>query len=228
MDDRRWPVGVAYGTRMEAFRLGPLVRALHVSELLRPVVVVAPREPLGDVNDIFGVSPDADLGGLPAEHSPASATADALGRYAEYLDRSPLAAMVVHGGTATAFAASLAAFHTRVPVVHAEAGARTAPQPAPDPADAFSRLVTRLASLHLAPSRHSRDVLLAEGVQPVEIVVTGSTLVEALAHITRAPGSIGEGRAADRGRAAIEYLFGGGDRPADSAPVDEPGVSLAS
>src|SRR5690606_2745073 len=63
MDARRWPVGVAYGTRMEAFRLGPLVRALHVSELLRPVVVVAPREPLGDVNDIFGVSPDADLGG---------------------------------------------------------------------------------------------------------------------------------------------------------------------
>ncbi len=87
---------------------------------------------------------------------------------------------MVQGDTTTVFAAALAAFYERIPVVHLEAGLRTDDPYSPYPEEINRRLATQLAALHLAPTATSRANLLAENVDPAAVVVTGNTVIDAL------------------------------------------------
>ena len=125
--DERLPVMVAYGTRPEAVKMAPVVQALSASDHLRPVVVVSGqhREMLDQVNELFGIVPDADLDIISPGQSLATITSRALLGFTDELTRRPeTAALVVQGDTTTAAAAALAGFYQRVPVVHVEAGLR--------------------------------------------------------------------------------------------------------
>jgi UDP-N-acetylglucosamine 2-epimerase (non-hydrolysing) len=89
--------------------------------------------------------------------------------------------VLVQGDTTTALAGALAAFHHGVPCFHVEAGLRTSDRLRPFPEETNRRLVTRLAALHFAPTESARRNLLAEGVADADIVVTGNTVIDALA-----------------------------------------------
>jgi UDP-N-acetylglucosamine 2-epimerase (non-hydrolysing) len=92
-------------------------------------------------------------------------------------------AVLVQGDTTTCFAAALAAFYRKVPVIHLEAGLRTGNPLNPFPEELNRRLTTQLAAVHLAPTRTSKTNLLHDGVQEGDIIVTGNTVIDALLHV---------------------------------------------
>jgi len=99
---------------------------------------------------------------------------------AALLERERADWIIVHGDTASTFAGAMAAFHARVPVAHVEAGLRTGDVTQPWPEEAYRKMTTTITEAHFAPTRHAERNLLAEGVDPAKISVTGNTVVDAL------------------------------------------------
>lgn len=173
---------VVYGTRPEAIKLAPLIRALAASDHLKPLVVVTGqhREMLDQVNTLFEVVPDVDLDLMDHGASVNAIARRVLERVEEQLLEHRPDALVIQGDTTTAFAASLAAFLEDVPVIHLEAGLRTGNRRSPFPEEANRQLTSVVTDLHLAPTSVARANLEAEGIDPATIVVTGNTVVDAL------------------------------------------------
>ena len=182
LDSPRRRIMVIYGTRPEAVKVAPLIRALDESALFTPLVAVTAqhRSMLDQVNDVFGIKPEFDLDIHQPGQTLTDITTRALrGVQAVLHDEQP-DAVVVQGDTTTVFAAALAAFYEQVPVVHLEAGLRTGDPYSPYPEEINRRLATRLAALHLAPTGTSKSNLLGEDVDPASVVVTGNTVIDAL------------------------------------------------
>ncbi len=179
-DPRR--IMVIYGTRPEAVKVAPLIQALRRSPLFTPVVAVTAqhRSMLDQVNQVFGITPEFDLDIHEPGQTLTSITTRALAGVQRLLAGQRPDAVVVQGDTTTVFAAALAAFYERIPVVHLEAGLRTDDPYSPYPEEINRRLATQLAALHLAPTATSRANLLAENVDPAAVVVTGNTVIDAL------------------------------------------------
>lgn len=173
---------VVYGTRPEAIKLAPVVRSLRASTLLDTVVSVTGqhRQMLDQVHAVFGFAADHDLDLIKPRQKLPDLTMAALGGLSSLIEQERPSVVLVQGDTTTAFAGALAAFYQQVPVVHLEAGLRTADIRNPFPEEANRRLVTRLTDLHLAPTPHARADLEAEGVDPASIVVSGNTVIDAL------------------------------------------------
>jgi UDP-N-acetylglucosamine 2-epimerase (non-hydrolysing) len=173
---------VIYGTRPEAIKMAPLVAALADSPHFEPVVVVTAqhRGLLDQVNALFGIRPHFDLDLLRPGQTLAEVTTRATAGIDGLLARQRPDAVVVQGDTTTTLAGALTAFYHRVPVVHLEAGLRTGDPASPFPEEANRRLTSQLARLHLAPTASTRANLLAEGVPPDSVVVTGNTVIDAL------------------------------------------------
>ena len=162
-------VMVVYGTRPEAIKLAPVVRALRASPHLDVTVAVTGqhRAMLDQVNALFGIVPDRDLDVIQPRQELHQITERVLGGMTEVIRDVAPAAVVVQGDTTTSFAAALAAFYEKVPVVHVEAGLRTQNRYDPFPEEINRRLTSQLTSLHLAPTPTSRANLLAEGISAV-------------------------------------------------------------
>jgi UDP-N-acetylglucosamine 2-epimerase (non-hydrolysing) len=193
--DGRRAVMVCYGTRPEAVKLAPVIGALAASSVLRPVVVVSGqhREMLDQINRLFAITPDADLALMTAGQTLPELTSRALLGYSHELATRAPDLVVVQGDTTTALAAALAAFYARIPIAHVEAGLRTHDRYAPFPEEINRRLLTQLSTLHLAPTALAKTRLLAEGVPAADIVITGNTVIDALAQA--APQQTGTGNA---------------------------------
>ena len=171
-----------FGTRPEAIKVAPVLRALESTPALEPVVVVTGqhREMLAQVLDLFGIEPDHDLGLCAPRQTLTQITTGALAGLEGALDAERPDAVLVQGDTTTTFAGALAAFYRQLPVFHLEAGLRTHDLASPFPEEANRQLTTRLASLHLAPTLGNKANLVAEGVAPERIAVTGNTVIDAL------------------------------------------------
>ncbi len=198
---------VIYGTRPEAVKVAPLIRALAQSPVFTPLVAVTAqhRSMLDQVNEVFGIRPEFDLDiHRPGQSLTAITTRALHGVQAVLADQRP-DAVVVQGDTTTVFAAALAAFYEQIPVVHLEAGLRTGNPYSPYPEEINRRLATRLTALHLAPTATSKSNLLAENVDPAKVVVTGNTVIDALLWAV--------GRQSDYGEPALS------DLDDDEAPV---------
>lgn len=175
-------VATVFGTRPEAIKMAPVVRALAACDGIEQRVVVTGqhREMLDQVLDLFGIAPDDDLGLMAANQSLASLTARAIeGLDAVFAGWRPDLTLV-QGDTTTSFCAALAAFYRGSAVGHVEAGLRTGDLRAPWPEEANRQLTGRLADLHFAPTEGARQNLLAEGVPGERIEVTGNTVIDAL------------------------------------------------
>jgi UDP-N-acetylglucosamine 2-epimerase (non-hydrolysing) len=183
----RLRVMVVYGTRPEAVKVAPLIKALANSPLFAPVVAVTGqhRSMLDQVNEVFGITPDFDLDIHQPGQSLTEITSRALTGVQELLAGQRPDAVVVQGDTTTVFAAALAAFYERIPVVHLEAGLRTGDPYSPYPEEINRRLVSQLAALHLAPTPVSKANLVAENISPRSVVVTGNTVIDALTWAVR-------------------------------------------
>ena len=145
---------VIYGTRPEAIKVAPLIKALYESAFFTPLVTVTAqhRSMLDQVNEVFGIKPEADLDIHRPGQTLTDITTRALCGVQAVLTEQKPDAVVVQGDTTTVFAAALAAFYEQIPVVHLEAGLRTGNPYSPYPEEINRRLATRLAALHLAPT----------------------------------------------------------------------------
>jgi UDP-N-acetylglucosamine 2-epimerase len=172
-----------FGTRPEAIKMAPVIRALAApSSGLEPVVCVTDqhREMLDQVLRFFDVTPDHRLGVMRPGQTPSEIAARVLERLPAVIDDVRPAGVLVQGDTTSTVAAALAAFHAHVPVGHVEAGLRTNRLDSPFPEEANRRLTTVMARWHFAPTPEARENLLREHVTASHIVVTGNPGVDAL------------------------------------------------
>ena len=175
-------VMVVFGTRPEAVKMAPIVLGLHEADGLEPIVVVTAqhREMLDQVNDLFGITPDFDLAIIRDRQSLTDVTTRALRSLEPVMEQVEPDMVLVQGDTTTTFVGALSAFYHQVPVGHVEAGLRTGNAYSPYPEEINRRLTTQLSALHLTPTFGSRQNLIADGVRPDSIVVTGNTVIDAL------------------------------------------------
>ncbi len=171
-----------FGTRPEAIKMAPLVRALAAEPELesRVCVTAQHREMLDQVLECFSIRPDYDLDLMKPGQTLTGITSAVLEGLGGVLDEFQPDAVLVHGDTTTTFAAALAAFYRKIPVGHVEAGLRTGNKYAPWPEEMNRCLTGQLAEWHFAPTAGARENLLACGVKDEKIVVTGNTVIDAL------------------------------------------------
>ena len=174
-------VSLVVGTRPEAIKLAPVILALQAaSDFSTRVVQTGQHQHLvKPVMDLFGLTPNRDLGLMTPRQSLAHITCTALSGLQEDFLNHPPHLVVVQGDTTTAFAAALAAFYQRIPLAHVEAGLRTDDLWNPYPEEANRRLISQLAQLHFAPTpRACHNLKTADALGTIE--VTGNTVIDAL------------------------------------------------
>jgi UDP-N-acetylglucosamine 2-epimerase (non-hydrolysing) len=188
-----------FGTRPEAIKVAPVIAELERSPHFEPIVVVTGqhREMLAQVLDLFGIVPHHDLDLCAPGQTLTSITTGALSGLTPLLESERPDAVLVQGDTTTTFVGGLAAFYQQIPVVHLEAGLRTGNPYSPFPEEVNRALTTRLATLHLAPTEGNKRNLLAENIEPENILVTGNTVVDALLRTAELPGGYGDAALAD-------------------------------
>ncbi|WHS29452.1 non-hydrolyzing UDP-N-acetylglucosamine 2-epimerase [Auritidibacter ignavus] len=174
-----------YGTRPEAIKMAPIVKALQESDQFECVVTVTGqhREMLDQVNELFGITPDHDLDIIQPRQTLNMVMAKTINGLDAIMDEEKPDAVVVQGDTSTSTAGAIAAFNRGVPVVHAEAGLRSFNIFSPFPEEANRKITSQISSLHLAPTSVSRDNLIREAVNPDDIYVTGNTVIDALLEV---------------------------------------------
>lgn len=174
---------LVFGTRPEAIKMAPLVKAFQAaSDSFRTLVCVTGqhREMLDQVLHIFDIRPDYDLNIMKQGQDLYDVTSRVLLGLREVLKEARPDVVLVHGDTTTSTAAALAAFYAQIPVGHVEAGLRTHNIYSPWPEEMNRQLTGRIATWHFAPTPLSRQNLLAENVAEAQITVTGNTVIDAL------------------------------------------------
>ncbi|EKF41295.1 UDP-N-acetylglucosamine 2-epimerase [Nitratireductor indicus C115] len=173
------------GTRPEAIKMAPLILALDQDERFeaRLCITAQHRQMLDQALELFGLSPAFDLDVMQPGQDLTDVTAKIVVGMREILKEFQPDIVLVHGDTATTFAATLAAYYQRIPVGHVEAGLRTGNLYSPWPEEANRKLTGALAELHFAPTETAKANLLREGIDPAGIHVTGNTVVDALFHV---------------------------------------------
>lgn len=177
---------VVFGTRPEAIKLFPVVRALAETEgvRVRTCVTAQHRGLLDQVLAIADLAPDRDLDLMEPGQSLDRLTARLLTGLGDVMDAEAPDMVVVQGDTATAMTGALAAYYRRIPVAHVEAGLRSGDIYHPWPEEVNRRIVAPIAALHFAPTRTAADALRRETIDPATVHVTGNTVIDAL-HWTR-------------------------------------------
>lgn len=175
-------VMVIFGTRPEAIKMAPVIRALEARPDHEPVVVTTAqhREMLDQVLELFEINTDYDLGVSRPRQRLAALTTRALDQLTDVVESEQPDCVLVQGDTTTTLVGALSAFYAEVPVAHLEAGLRTGDPQNPFPEEMNRRLTSQLARLHLAATPRARENLLAEAFAAEEIVVTGNTVIDAL------------------------------------------------
>ena len=178
-----------FGTRPEAIKMAPLVRALNEDPYFESVLCVTAqhREMLDQVLELFELTPDHDLNIMKPNQTLAMITSNVLNGIEEVLQKEKPDIVLVHGDTSTTFAASLAAFYQQIPVGHVEAGLRTFDRYSPFPEEMNRVMTGHLATMHFAPTERNRQNLLREAIAEESIFVTGNTVIDALLQVADKP-----------------------------------------
>lgn len=179
-----------FGTRPDAVKMAPVVRELQrypQDFAVRVVVTGQHREQLDQVLRVFEITPDHDLAIMQHGQTLTQITTRALEGLDADLRAHPADLCLAQGDTTTTFVAALAAFYHKVPFGHVEAGLRTRNRYDPFPEEMNRRLAGGLAAWHFAPTEEAKRNLLAEGVAPESIFVTGNTSIDALRSVASRP-----------------------------------------
>ena len=171
-----------YGTRPEAIKVAPVIKALENDDRFESVAVSTGqhKEMLEQVNTMFGIEPKLDLHLMKPGQGLNEIVSRALMGLDEIIDAEEPDVIISQGDTSTAMAAALAGFHRGVKIVHLEAGLRTGDIHSPFPEEANRKLIGQVAELHLAPTSGSMENLRRENVRSKDIAVTGNTVIDAL------------------------------------------------
>lgn len=175
---------VIFGTRPEAIKMVPVIKALETARDLEPIVVVTAqhREMLDQVLAAFNVMPAFDLNLMSDQQTLTKITVSVLSQMEQLFQKIKSDAVLVHGDTTTTLAASLAAFYQQIPVGHVEAGLRTWEKYDPFPEEINRQLTDTIAQWYFAPTERSRQNLLKEHHNDQQIYITGNTAIDVLAH----------------------------------------------
>ncbi len=178
-----------FGTRPEAVKMAPVVAELARTPGIdsRVCVTAQHREMLDQVLALFGIVPDVDLDLMRPNQGLSQTAAAILTHLDPVLAEVQPDWVLVQGDTTTVMAASLAAFYRQIRVGHVEAGLRTGDKRQPFPEEINRRMAGVIADLHFAPTAHSRQNLLAEGIPDWRIAVTGNPVIDALRTIGSQP-----------------------------------------
>jgi len=198
---------IVFGTRPEAIKLFPVIRAMEDTGGIETVTCVTAqhRGLLDQVLAIAGLTPDIDLDLMEPGQSLDRLTARLLTGLGEVIDRVAPDRIVVQGDTATAMVGALAGYYRKIPVAHVEAGLRSGNIYHPWPEEVNRRIVAPIADLHFAPTETAAAALARENVT-AGVHVTGNTVIDAL-HWTRA--RIAEDPALAAGLDALADRFAG-------------------
>ena len=171
-----------FGTRPEAIKVAPVIKALDNDERFEsiPVSTGQHKEMLEQVNTMFGISPKHDLGLMKPGQGLNEIVSRAIAGLDSIIEEEQPDVIISQGDTSTAMAAALAGFHRGVKIVHLEAGLRTGDIHSPFPEEANRKLIGQVAELHLTPTAGSMENLRRENVRSKDIVVTGNTVIDAL------------------------------------------------
>ena len=173
---------LTFGTRPEAIKMAPVVRALRARPDLesRVCVTAQHRAMLDQVLALFDLTPDVDLDLMQAGQTPAQLTSRVIETMSNTLAAERPDVVLVHGDTTTAMATALAAFYLRIPVGHVEAGLRSGRMDAPFPEEMNRVVIDRVADRLFAPTSGAAANLAREGVDAARTLVTGNTAIDAL------------------------------------------------
>lgn len=172
---------IVFGTRPEAIKLFPVVKALSAQPEIevKTCVTAQHRGLLDQVLSIANIQPDYDLDVMEPNQSLDRLTAKLITGVGAVLDTERFTRVIVQGDTATAMASALAAYYRKIPVAHVEAGLRSGDIYHPWPEEINRRIIAPIADLHFAPTQTAADALLREGVI-TGVHVTGNTVIDAL------------------------------------------------
>jgi UDP-N-acetylglucosamine 2-epimerase (non-hydrolysing) len=178
---------VIFGTRPEAIKLFPVVKALAGCADMRCEVLVSAqhRQMLDQVLAISDIVPDYDLDLMQPGQSLDALTARLLEAIGKVLDTAKPDRVIVQGDTATAMVGALAAYYRQIPVSHVEAGLRSYDIYQPWPEEVNRKIIGTIADQHFAPTDVSAGALLSEAVPEERVFVTGNTVIDALQWVTK-------------------------------------------
>jgi UDP-N-acetylglucosamine 2-epimerase (non-hydrolysing) len=171
-----------FGTRPEAIKLAPLIRAFKtLGETYQTVVCVTAqhREMLDQVLEFFQIKPDIDLDLMESAQSLSKLSSKLLVSLEKVLEKEKPDMIFVQGDTTTVLIGSISAFYLKVKVAHVEAGLRSLDMHSPFPEEMNRVLSSRLANIHFAPTKISYDNLIQEGIQN-NVYLTGNTVIDSL------------------------------------------------
>lgn len=174
---------LVFGTRPEAIKMAPLALKLkeNMQDFETKVCVTGQhRQMLDQVLELFHLTPDFDLNLMKPGQTLSDVTSGVLKGLDWVFGEWTPDVVLVHGDTATTFAASLAAYYHKIKVGHVEAGLRTGDIYSPWPEEANRKLTGALASYHFAPTQSSYSNLIKENIDPSLIQITGNTVIDAL------------------------------------------------
>lgn len=169
------------GTRPEAIKMAPVVRALLARGIEAPILATAQhRGMLDQMLATFGLEPTWDLDAMSPDQTLASLTGTLIPALDKIFRDYRPDATLAQGDTTTVFCAALASFYAGIPFGHVEAGLRSGDLSAPFPEEGMRRLTAVLTKWHFAPTETAKSALLKEGVAEVGIHVVGNTVIDAL------------------------------------------------
>jgi UDP-N-acetylglucosamine 2-epimerase (non-hydrolysing) len=178
-----------FGTRPEAVKMAPVVKALEGTSSVKSMVCVTAqhRQMLDQVLDLFNIQPDVDLNLMTHNQSLSGLSAAIFSQLDPVLQDLRPQWVMVQGDTTTVMCAALVAFYHRIRVGHVEAGLRTGDKWQPFPEEINRRVASVAADLHFAPTEWSRNNLLRENIPAERVIITGNPVIDALHWVASQP-----------------------------------------
>lgn len=176
---------VVFGTRPEAIKMAPVILELKKDFKVLVCITSQHKQMLHQILDTFDIKPDFDLNIMRSSQDLFDITSNVLLGLKKILMEVKPCGVLVHGDTTTTMATAIAAFYSRFPVAHVEAGLRTYDMNSPYPEEFNRQIASKVSAIHFAPTEEARQNLLSEKVLSKQIFVTGNTVIDALFAATK-------------------------------------------
>jgi UDP-N-acetylglucosamine 2-epimerase (non-hydrolysing) len=135
---------------------------------------------LDQVLQIFNIKTHYDLNLMKKNQTLADITGKCVSKLTHIIHEEQPDLVIVQGDTTSAFSGALSSFYNKIPVGHVEAGLRTNNMFSPWPEEGNRRLISVLSLMHFAPTKTAKENLVAEGINPNDIYITGNTVIDTL------------------------------------------------
>lgn len=185
---KRTKISFIFGTRPEAIKLAPLINYLKLYANIFDVNICLTgqhKEMVRNILPIFNINANFNLALMQKNQTLAGFFSKAIKEVDSYLKKVKPDIIIIQGDTSSVTAAAISGYYNKIPIVHVEAGLRTHNKYSPFPEEINRQIVSRIADLHCAPTKYSKNNLLNEGVEEKNICVTGNTVIDSILFISK-------------------------------------------